>query len=71
VTYNTYMENLTYTPPSLGDIKCYVRQSNGGWTVQVMEFKHNTLRGDSYWVTEGFRQFKREADARRFAARYA
>jgi hypothetical protein len=65
------MENPTYTPPSLGDIKCYVRQSNSGWSVQVMVFKHNTLRGDSYWETERFRHFKREADARRFAARYS
>lgn len=65
------MEKITYTPPSLGDVKCHLRQTSQGWAVQVMVFKHNTLRGDSYWETERFRQFKREADARRFASRYA
>jgi hypothetical protein len=65
------MENHTYAPPSLGDVKCFVKQDGLHWTVQVVVFKANTLRGDSYWVTEGFRQFKREADARRFAARYS
>ena len=64
------MENDTYTPPALGSVKTYVTEHNNTWTVQVMVFKANTLRGDSYWKTEGFRQFKKEADARRFAARY-
>jgi len=39
--------------------------------VDIRVFKLNTLRGDAYWVTKAFRKFKREADARRFAARYA
>ncbi len=65
------MESSTHTLPSVGDIKCFVKQDGLYWTVQVVVFKANTLRGDSYWVTEGFRQFKSEADARRFAARYS
>jgi hypothetical protein len=65
------MKGSPHTLPSIGDIKCFVKQSGLYWTVQVVIFKANTLRGDSYWVTEGFRQFKNEADARRFAARYS
>ena len=61
------MKNET---PTLGSVKTYVTERNNTWTVQVMVFKANTLRGDSYWVTEGFRQFRKESDARRFAARY-
>lgn len=60
-----------YTLPAVGSVQCFIRPSAGLWSVQVQVFKANTLRGDSYWVTEGFRQFKTEADARRFAARYA
>jgi hypothetical protein len=63
--------NETYTPPTPGDVKCHVVQRSDHWSVQVLIFKVNTLRGDSYWVHEGFRRFKREEDARRFAARYA
>ena len=56
--------------PAIGDLWVSVRQSSNGWTVHVQVFKANTLRGDSYWVTDAFKIYRKEADARRFAARF-
>jgi hypothetical protein len=64
------MKNET-AAPALGDIKTEITTFNNRWFVQVMVFKANTLRGDSYWVTEGFREFKKESAATLFANRYS
>jgi hypothetical protein len=60
------------TLPQLGDRQVTVyRGFNGQWVVDARVFKANTLRGDAYWVTEIFKTYAKEADARRFAARLA
>ena len=64
------MKNET-TLPALGDVKTEITTFNKRWFVHVKVFKANTLRGDSYWVTEGFREFKTESAATSFANRYA
>lgn len=57
--------------PKIGDIKVQIREgSNGTFIVQVDEFKENTLRGDAYWVTKVFKQYKKEKDAIKFASRF-
>lgn len=57
--------------PTLGDIKVSIRHTeSNGWAVQVDLFKENTLRGDAYWVTQEFRTFKKEKDAKQFASRF-
>lgn len=61
-----------YVPPALGTLKVSVCQrGNGNWEVHVQTYKANTLRGDAYWVTTHFRLYAKEADARRFASRFA
>ena len=60
---------MTYVSPQLGDIKVLVKNTVIGWTVQVDYYKENTLRGDCYWVTKEFRNFKKEKDAKVFASR--
>ena len=66
----TLMKNET-TFPALGDVKTEVTTFNKRWFVHVKVYKANTLRGDSYWVTEGLREFKTESAATSFANRYA
>ena len=39
-------------------------------TVMVQELKHNTLRGDTYWVTREVREYRLRADAEKYAARF-
>jgi len=57
-----------YIAPELGSIKATIQDSN---FVIVQKFKHNNLRGDSYWVTvKGLcKQFKTKADAENYAER--
>jgi hypothetical protein len=40
------------------------------YVVQVQELKHNTLRGDTYWVTRLVRQYRLRAHAEALALRY-
>lgn len=46
-----------YTPPKLGTVRANLMHTQEP-TVQVQVFKHNTLRGDSYWVTKEVKKFK-------------
>jgi hypothetical protein len=38
--------------------------------VFVREFKFDTIRQESYWVTKEFRQYRLRADAEAFASRF-
>ena len=72
MTYTTLMEKTAYTFPQLGDRQVSVtRPLNGKWVVEVRVFKVNSLRGDAYWVAEAYKTYAKEADARRFASRFA
>lgn len=51
-------EGTDYTPPKLGTVKANLMTHTQKPTVQVQVFKHNTLRGDSYWVTKEVKVFK-------------
>jgi hypothetical protein len=44
-------EGSDYTSPKLGTVKANLMNTQKP-TVQVQVFKHNTLRGDSYWVNK-------------------
>lgn len=58
--------------PKIGDIEVYIRKgSDNTFSVQVDEFKENTLRGDAYWETKIFKTYKKEIDAIKFASRFA
>lgn len=50
-------EGSDYTSPKLGTVKANLMNTQKP-TVQVQVFKHNTLRGDSYWVTKEVKTFK-------------
>jgi len=56
--------------PKIGDVKVYLNNVNGYYTVDVRFFKENTLRGDAYWVTKEYRKFNKEKDAIKFASRF-
>ena len=45
------VEGSDYTSPKLGTVKANLMNTQKP-TVQVQVFKHNTLRGDSYWVNK-------------------
>jgi hypothetical protein len=64
------MENTAPNLPTLGQVKFEVRQFANTWTVFVSVFKANSLRGDAYWVSTEVRKYKKESDARKFAARF-
>jgi len=57
--------------PKIGDTKVVIKHYNNQFSVQVDEFKENTLRGDAYWVTKEFRTYTKEKDALKFASRYS
>jgi hypothetical protein len=61
-------EDSDYTPPELGTVKANLMLSQKP-TVQVQVFKHNTLRGDSYWVTKEVRTFKTMDQAQAYVDR--
>jgi hypothetical protein len=61
-------EGSDYTPPELGTVKANLMLSQKP-TVQVQVFKHNTLRGDSYWVTKEVRTFKTMDQAQAYVDR--
>lgn len=61
-------EGSDYTPPKLGTVKANLMLSQKP-TVQVKVFKHNTLRGDSYWVTKEVRTFKTMDQAQAYVDR--
>lgn len=56
--------------PKIGDTRVFISQYNNQFSVQVDEFKENTLRGDAYWVTKVFKKYKKEKDAIKFASRF-
>lgn len=57
--------------PKIGDTRVIIKQYNNQFSVQVDEFKENTLRGDAYWVTKEFKQYKKEKDAIKFVSRFS
>ena len=59
---------MNYTSPKLGSIKVDVLAGN---FVIVQQFKHNSLRGDSYWVTVNklCKKFKTKEAAENYAER--
>lgn len=61
-------EGSDYTSPKLGTVKANIMHSATP-TVQVQVFKHNTLRGDSYWVTKEVKTFKTMDQAKAYAER--
>jgi hypothetical protein len=61
-------EGSDYQEPKLGTIKANLMLSKEP-TVQVKVFKHNTLRGDSYWVTKEVRTFKTMDQAQAYVDR--
>jgi hypothetical protein len=61
-------EGLDYTPPKLGTVKANLMNTQKP-TVQVQVFKHNTLRGDSYWVTKEVKTFKTMDQAQAYVDR--
>lgn len=62
------MEENTYSPPKLGTVKANLMNTEKP-TVQVQVFKHNSLRGDSYWVTKEARTFKTREQAQAYVDR--
>jgi hypothetical protein len=54
--------------PELGTVKANLMNTQQP-TVQVQVFKHNTLRGDSYWVTKEVRKFKTMDQAQAYVDR--
>jgi Domain of unknown function (DUF6321) len=62
-------EGSDYTPPKLGTVRANIMINADKPTVQVQVFKHNTLRGDSYWVTKEVRTFKTMALAQAYVDR--
>ena len=54
--------------PKLGTIKANLMNTEKP-TVQVQVFKHNTLRGDSYWVTKEVKTFKTMDQAQAYVDR--
>lgn len=64
----TTHEESDYTPPKLGTVKANLMHTQEP-TVQVQVFKHNTLRGDSYWVTKEARKFKTMDQAQAYVHR--
>ena len=61
-------EGADYTPPELGTVKANLMNTQKP-TVQVQVFKHNTLRGDSYWVTREVKTFKTMDQAQAYVDR--
>ena len=61
-------EGSDYTSPKLGTVKANLMNTQKP-TVQVQVFKHNTLRGDSYWVTKEVKTFKTMDQAQAYADR--
>jgi len=61
-------ESSEHEGPALGTKKAIVKDTKTP-TVMVQIFKHNTLRGDSYWVTKEVRTFKTIEQARAYAKR--
>jgi hypothetical protein len=66
--HHSMAEGSEYTEPKLGTIKANLMLSKEP-TVQVKVFKHNTLRGDSYWVTKEVRTFKTMDQAQAYVDR--
>ena len=61
-------EGSDYTPPKLGTVKANLMNTQKP-TAQVQVFKHNTLRGDSYWVTKEVKTFKTMDQAQAYVDR--
>jgi len=51
------MESPEYVEPEVGTVRAHMMINTKKPTVQVQEFKHDTIRGDKYWVTTGLRSF--------------
>lgn len=56
------------TEPKLGTVKANLMNTKEP-TVQVQVYKHNTLRGDSYWVTKEVKKFKTMNQAQAYVDR--
>lgn len=54
--------------PELGTVKAKLMKTEKP-TVQVQVFKHNTLRGDNYWVTKEVKKFKTMKQAQAYINR--
>ena len=61
-------ESSENTQPKLGTVKANMMNTKEP-TVQVQVYKHNTLRGDSYWVTKEVKKFKTIAQAQAYIDR--
>ena len=65
------MMTENYISPKLGAIQVTVQNFQTEYFVLVQKFKHNTLRGDSYWVAVNYlcRRFKTKLAAENYAER--
>ena len=61
-------ESSENTQPKLGTVKANMMNTKEP-TVQVQVYKHNTLRGDSYWVTKEVKKFKTMNQAQAYVDR--
>ena len=51
-------------------MKAFITECRGVYYVTIQEYKHNTLRGDDYWVTRQVKAFRRQSDALKFRDRF-
>ena len=60
--------------PTLGQTEAVFKDWGTGYSdrysVQVREYKFDSIRQESYWVTQEFRSYRTEKDARKFAQRF-
>lgn len=60
--------------PTLGTTEAVVRRRAGNtstpYAVQVREYKFDSIRQESYWVTVQVKTFKKKADAMIYAGRF-
>lgn len=63
------MKNLNRNNPVMAEIRPATKEYPK-FVVMVKEFKHNTLRGDSYWVVRDVREYRLRSDAENYASRF-
>lgn len=51
-------------------MKAFITQYNSTYYVTVQEYKYNSLRDDSCWVTNHVRTFKKQQDAIKYCNRF-
>ena len=66
------MENTMMMTPKIGDISVSLSHNTTGtkFYVLVRKFKFDTIRQESYWVTQVVRSFNKKQHAIKFAQRY-